>query len=253
MHNTPRQRYGNEVRFGAWDNFLVSPRTFYEQLGGGTNAWVSKDASLRTCSTLEARFRKLAKGLKPAEELALHRAFHTVGWELQERGDDSYGTIGDLRIEAWKTYITLDPQAAGMDPTVWWTDLAGLVVWDDYALTHQIETLHWLPLPTNLVDVVNRHLTALADTYDMVHLHQHAAGAMEQAAWLALAHQRHDRYVTLAQRLGPDKWIVVEQLASEARASGDRDLAAAVFAASDRPGIMQANLRRAAERTLGKR
>ena len=173
MHNTPRHKHGNEVRFGAWDNFPVSPRTFYEQLAGGTDRWVSKDASQRTCSALERRCRKLAKGLNPAEELALHRAFHTVWCELQERGDDSYGAIGDLRSEAWKTYITLNPQAASMDPAVWWTDLADLVVWDDYALTHQIETLHWLPLPTNLIDVIDRHLTALADTYDSVHLHQH--------------------------------------------------------------------------------
>lgn len=60
------------------------------------------------------------------DRLALYRAFHTVGIELAERIDDSYGVVGELREEAYHRYLGIDWRATGIDPTDYRSDLCEL-------------------------------------------------------------------------------------------------------------------------------
>lgn len=88
-------------------------------------------------------------GLGERERLALHRSFHTAGLELADRADDSYGVVGELRREAWHSYLRLDWRATGMAPEHYWADLCDLVVFEVYALEYQEETLPWTRVPAN--------------------------------------------------------------------------------------------------------
>jgi hypothetical protein len=63
--------------------------------------------------------------------------------ELADRADDSHGNVGQLRRDAWHTYLGLDWQAAGMRAEDSRADLCDLVVFEGYALGYQEETLPW--------------------------------------------------------------------------------------------------------------
>src|SRR5207244_3130846 len=98
-------------------------------------AHISKGRSFSVVRRLEERLRVMDDaGLGAAERLALYRAFHTAGLELADRADDSYGIVGELRREAWRTYVDLDWAGTGMAAEDYWADLCDLVVFEDYAL-----------------------------------------------------------------------------------------------------------------------
>ena len=77
------------------------------------------------------------------QRLGLYRAFHTAGLELQDRADDSFGNVGELRERAWGTYLGLDWRSTAMAPDDYWADLCELVVWEGLGLGYRDQPGPW--------------------------------------------------------------------------------------------------------------
>jgi len=125
----------------------------------------------------------------------------------------------------------------------YWADLCELVVFDDYALDYQDETLPWTRVPAGQAELVERLLLSLEAECRTHHLDYPAEEARRQLAWLAVARRRFFRYVEVAGRLGSDHWREIEALADSALRSSRRELAVEVFRAADQPGWHRARLR----------
>ncbi len=245
MRETPRVRLDRRARYGHWDRFPVDPDRWYEKLAGRKPAVrVSKGRSFAVTRELRerlARYDGPRRGL--ADRLGLYRAFLTVGVELAERGDDSYGNIGELRRDTFGTYLAIDSAAAGMKPEHYWQDLCEVLVSEVYALTYEHETLPFQRVPAGHADMIEQILLTLADEWCAAYQDYQADEALELIAWLHIAGRRYTRYVDAAARLGSNHWQPIEALATSALAGGRRDLAVDVFRAADAPGWHREHLR----------
>lgn len=103
MRDTPGARLERRARYWHWDSFPVNPDRWYEKLAGRRSPTdVLKGRSFAVTRQLRERLARHDKTCRgDADRLALYRAFRTIGIELAERGDDSYGNIGELRLEAF--------------------------------------------------------------------------------------------------------------------------------------------------------
>jgi hypothetical protein len=125
----------------------------------------------------------------------------------------------------------------------YWADLCDLVVFEEYALDYEEETLPWARMPAGQAGLVERLLLSLEAECRMHYLDYQVERAQQQLAWLAVARRRFRRYVEAASRLGTDHWREIEALAGSALRAGRRELAVEVFRAADRPGWHQRRLR----------
>ena len=255
MRETPRVRLERRARHGHWHRFPVNPAGWYEKLAGRRSAaHVSKGRSFTVTRQLRERLdRHDGPRQRLADRLALYRAFHTVGLELAERADDSYGNIGELRFDAFRTYLAIDWAATGMAPEHYWQDLCELLVSEVYALTHQHETLPFRRVPAGQADLVEAILLGLAEEWRAAYQDYQADEALALIAWLHIAGQRYSRYVDAAVRVGSDDWRPIVALAESALAGGQRDLAVEVFRAADTPGWHRAHLRKRCLALTGQR
>lgn len=156
MRDTPSARLQRRALYGHWDRFPVNPDRWYEKLAGRRPApYVPKGRTFALTRQLGERLARLDGPRRTqADRLAIYRAFHTVGVELAERGDDSHGTIGELRREAFRTYLDIDWTAAGMKPEHRWQDLCELLVSEVYALSYKHETLAFRHVPAGQADLI---------------------------------------------------------------------------------------------------
>ncbi|MCA1678398.1 MAG: hypothetical protein LC777_05335, partial [Actinobacteria bacterium] len=67
---------------------------------------------------------------------------------------------------------------------------------------------------------------------------------LQNIAHLHVAHGRLTRFTAIAARLGSDHWRPIVAMAEAALAHGREDVARAVFASADQPGMQQDFLRR---------
>ena len=245
MRETPSARLRRRALYGHWDRFPVNPDRWYEKLAGRRSAThVPKGRTFALTRQLGERLARL-DGPRGAEgdRLALYRAFHTVCVELAERGDDSYGNIGELRLEAFRTYLDIDCAAAGMEPEHRWQDLCELLVSEVYALTYKNETLAFRHVPAGHADMVEEILLGLADEWRAAYQDYQVAEALQQVAWLHIAGRRYSRYASVAHRLGSEHWMPIVALAESATTAGRKELAIEVFRAADQPGMHRDHLR----------
>lgn len=247
MRVTPRSRLVERARFGHWPVFPVSPTGWYSRLcGAGSSAgFVTKGSSFAVCRRLGDRLAgcdRAALGID--ERLALYRAFHTLGLELADRADDSYGVIGELRVDAFRTYVSIDWAAAGVQATDFWQDLCELLVAEPYALTHREETLAFERVRDEHTEVVEAILRRLAAEWRAAYQDFGGEQAEQLVAWLHVAGRRYERYVDTARALGSRAWMPIVALAESALSAGDAALAVAVFRAADQPGAHREYLRR---------
>src|SRR5439155_23997921 len=128
-----------------------------------------------------------------AERLALFRAFHTAGLELADNADDSYGMVGDLRVDAFAIYVEIDWAAAGMPDEAYWQDLCELLVWEPYSLTWQNESLPFKRAKAAHAELIEKILFSLADEHRSAHLDRHADEALALVARLHIAARRYRR------------------------------------------------------------
>jgi hypothetical protein len=244
MRETPAALLVRRARFGYWDHFPVNPNRWYDKLAGRRPATgVAKGGSFGVIERLRNRLDRLDGPRRGgADRLALYRAFHTVGLELAEDGDDSYGVIGELRFEAFSTYVKIDWADAGIEPAHYWQDLCELLVSEVYALTHRNETVPFVRVPAGQAEMIETILLGLADEYRAAYQEYQADEALQLIAWLHMAGHRYTQYVSVAQRIGSDHWIPIVALAESAAAAGRTDLAVDVFRAADRPGRHRGHL-----------
>ena len=245
MRDTPAARLDRRARVGSWDRFPINPDRWYDKLAGRRPAThVPKGRTFALTRQLGERLERF-DGPRRAlpDRLALYRAFHTVGIELAARGDDSYGNIGELRLDAFRTYLGIDWAAAGMTPEHYWQDLSELLVSEVYALTHKRETLPFQHVPAGQGEMIEAILLGLAEEWRSAYHDYQADEALELIAWLHIAGRRYTRYVDAALRLGSDRWQPIVALAESALTAGLTDLAVEVFRAADRPGWHRDHLR----------
>ncbi len=247
MVETPRVRLVRRARYGRWNAFPVNPGLYYKSFRRHVEVkdQISKYKSFTAVDRVEERLRSLDQpSLTAAQRLALYRAFHTAGLELADRTDDSHGNVGQLRRDAWHTYLGLDWQATGLRAEDYWADVCYLVVFEDYGLDYQEETVAWQRVPAGQAELIEGFLLSLASECRSHYLDYQAEEALQQLAWLAVAGRRFSRYVEAAARLGSDHWMPIEAMAKSALRSRRRELAVEVFRAADRPGFHQQHLRR---------
>ena len=246
MVETPRVRLVHRARYGRWSAFQVDPACYYASFRRHVEVkdHISKYKSFTTVDRVEERLRSLDKpSLNPTHRLALYRAFHTAGLELADRTDDSHGNVGQLRRDAWHTYLGIDWQTTGLQAEDYWADVCDLVVFEPYAVDHQEETLPWRQVPAGQAELIEGLLLDLAAECRSHYLDCQTEEALQQLAWLAVAGRRFSRYVDAAARLGSDHWMPIEAMAESALRSGRQELAVEVFRAADRPGFHQRHLR----------
>ena len=245
MRDTPSVVLDRRARYGHWDRFPVNPDLWYGKLAGRRPSIdVSKGRSFAVTRQLQQRLARFDGPRRAvADRLALYRAFLTVGVELAERGDDSYGNIGELRLDAFKTYLSIDWAATGSEPEHYWQDLCELLVTEVYALTYQHETLPFQHVAAGQAELIEAILLALADEHRAAYQDYQADEAMELVAWLHIAGRRYTHYTDAARRLGSDHWMPIVALAESALSARRHDLAVAVFAAADQPGRHRDHLR----------
>lgn len=246
MHQTPRVQLERRARYGHWEQFPVNPSRWYDKLAGRRPAThVSKGRTFSLTRQLQDRLARYdGPRREPADRLALYRAFQTVGVELAERGDDSYGNIGELRLDAFTDYLRIDWAAAGMAPEHWWQDLCELLVSEVYALTHQHDTLPFQHVPAGQAELVEAILLGLADEWRSGYQDYQADEALQLVAWLHIAGRRYTHYTDAARRLGSDHWMPIVSLAESALSANRHELAVDVFRAADRPGMHRDHLRK---------
>jgi hypothetical protein len=245
MRDTPRARLEQRARYGHWPLFPINPDRWYEQLAGRRPpTHMPKGGTFAVTRQLRERLVRHDKTCRDdSGRLALYRAFHTVGLELADRGDDSYGNIGELRLAAFTTYLGIDWAAAGMDPAHRWQDLCELLVSEVYALTYQHETLAFQQVAAGQAELVEAILLSLADEYRAAYQNYQADEALELIAWLHIASRRYTHYADAARRLGSERWMPVVALAESALGAGRHNLAVDVFRAADQPGMHHEHLR----------
>jgi len=255
MFETPRVRLERRARYGHWDQFPVNPDRWYDMLAGRRPAThVPRGRTFDLTRQLQERLaRHDGPRRETADRLALYRAFQTVGVEFAERGNDSYGNIGDLRLEAFKAYLQIDWAATGMAPEHRWQDLCELLVAEVYALTYQHDTLPFQHVPAGQAELVETILLGLAEEWHAAYQDHQADEAVQLVAWLHIAGRRYTRYVDAAGRLGSDHWMPIVALAESALAASRHNLAIDVFRAANRPGMHQAHLRRRCLQSTGVR
>jgi len=246
MVQTPRQRFRDRARFGRWPAFPSDPAGCFEKFRPTVDRkdFVTKGKTFAMVSRLEQRLADLDGPRRTlVDRLALYRAFHTAGLELADAADDSYGNVGQMRTEAWLTYLDIDWRATGIDPAAYWQDLCELLCWEPYGLDHEHETAWFGSATVDDVALIEGILLGLDSEYRGHVLDWEADEAIQALADLYLATTSRERYVMAARRLGSRWWRPIEAMAESMIASGNMNGAVSVFRAADQPGWHRDHLR----------
>lgn len=247
MLDTPRRRLEQRARYGHWSTFPSDPAPFFERFRPTVDRkdFVTKGKTFSIATRLENRLADLDGPRRSLpDRLALYRAFHTAGLEIADAADDSYGTIGETRTEAWEAYLHIDWRSTGMDPTYYWQDLCELRIWEPYGLGFRAEDAWFRSARTDDVPIVESILLAVEAEHRGALLDHHADAALEALADLYVATQSRDRYAMAARRLGSRSWRPIEAMARSHLAAKDRAGAIAVLKAADQPGFQRELLRK---------
>ena len=246
MLDTPRRQLERRSRYGHWPMFPTDPTAFFERFRPTVerSGFVSKGKSFAIASRLEKRLAELDGPRRSLpDRLALYRAFQTAGLEFAEAVDDSYGVVGEMRATAWRTYLSIDWRATGMDPTAYWQDLCELRIWEPYGVDYEAQSAWFASARRDDVPIVEAILLGLEVEHRAAVLDYHADEALEALADLYLATRSRERYATTARRLGSRAWRPIEAMARSELAAKNPAGAVAVFAAADQPGHHQVHLR----------
>jgi hypothetical protein len=147
--------------------------------------------SFTACQQLGERFRRYDGSRRGvADRLALYRAFQTVAVEFAECSDDFYGNIGDLRFDAFETYVSIDWASTDLAAEHYWQDLCEMLVSLVYALTVERETLPFPRADAGQAEMIETVLVGLAQEHRAAYQNFQADQALELIAWLHLAGSR---------------------------------------------------------------
>lgn len=145
----PAVRLKARAQSGYWPRFPVSPVAYAQRLYMPVKAkpFFSGMATSGLAIRLERLIARVDKPpLPPPQRLALFRAAATVFVLAMDRGDDSYGGLGQAFKWAWIEYLGIPLDAAGIATGVFYRDLVEFVVWEDYGFVRDM-TPYFAGLP----------------------------------------------------------------------------------------------------------
>ena len=147
MRYPPSQRLEARARYGWWPEFPRSPQEPHDRLV----ALLGLDRHCRSTAAADGwATRSLAGDLAEAAllletgdgagTLAVRRAMLTIGLDLAESCDDSYGYLGYVIGEALEAYADTDWRSAGLPPGVFWPDFLEIATMlGNYGVLHRRE------------------------------------------------------------------------------------------------------------------
>ena len=158
-----RDRLEARARYGWWPEFPRSPQEPHDRLV----ALLGLDRHCRSAATADGwATRSLAGDLAEAAlsletgdgpgTLAVRRAMLTIGLDLAECCDDSYGSLGHVVGEALETYAGTDWRSAGLSPEVFWPDFLEIATMlGNYGVLHcrEVELFRRAGVAPDLDDV----------------------------------------------------------------------------------------------------
>jgi hypothetical protein len=249
------------ARCGWWPGFPDSPREPHDRLV----ALLNLDGHCRSAETadgwathslaydLAEAARLLETGDGPAT-LAVRRAMLTIGLDLMEYCDDSYGALGDVIGEALEAYAGTDWRSAGVSPRVFWPDFLEIVTMlANYGVVHRREAeLFRLSGVAPDLDAVCEVAAGLHADYVAARMTWHADEARVLNVHAIVAAAALDRFETTAQQLGSASWIACEAMVQAALAHGRVDVAQQTLDAADVPGLHREWVRKRRAELTGK-
>lgn len=248
MRNPPSLRLENRARSGWWPRFPSSPQQPHDQL-------VTLLHLDRHCRSRRAEdgwaTRNLAYDLAEAAglletgdgpgTLAVRRAMLTIGLDLNENCDDSYGGLGDVVGEALEIYAGTDWRSTGVAPTVFWPDFLEIATMlSNYgALNRREAKLLHLAGAAHDLDVVRDTAAALHADYLAARMTHHADEIRTLHAHAVVTAGALDRFETTAQQIGSTSRVVLETMVAAALDRDRVDVARRTLDAADVPGRHQ--------------
>lgn len=133
--------------------------------------------------------------------LAVRRAVLTIGLDLVECCDDSYGHLGDVINEALDAYAGTDWRSAGVPPTVFWPDFLEIfTMLSNYSIMHsrEADVFRRAGVAQDLDDVVGA-ATGLHADYTAARMSWEASLVRELYAHAIIAADAPDRLATHGQ------------------------------------------------------
>jgi hypothetical protein len=250
-HKTPAMREPPRVRLraralrGYWPRFPVSPArvepVFREVV---PRDFCSERATFGLARRLEAALDgALRRSARPAEHLAVQRAFLTAAIDAFDCADDSCGVLGDLCRDRFPDYFTVPWREARLLPEVYYRDFLEWATWEDYGLTSDLLQPFFRAVAKEHVPLVDRILRELRVELVAADLEYQAERALTLRADLHVAKRRVGAFVDLALEMGSREWQRITTMAEAALRQRRRDLALAIFAAADQPGFHRERLR----------
>jgi len=240
MQILPAERFCDIALRGLWAPFPVSPQPFYEQLRAKFN-WrrcYEEDASWGLAKKLDAATEaacKLNDKEKFAEALAALRATLTVTIELVQIADDSFGCIGQSFEDAFKHYLALPRQKAGIPSEGFLTDLLELLIFEDYGFTYGHTDGFFATVTDEEGDFCQTYLRERISVLSFWDLEHQAEDALSIIGQIAAEQKRFDSFEPLAGEMGSREWQRIIRLADAAVRARKRDLADRVFQAALKP------------------
>lgn len=241
MRSTPRKKGFEFALHGYWDDFPISPRPYAEEIAANFNShkFYTERESFSISRRLDRYItegKKLAVRGDHAEALAMLRAVLTETIQVMGFADDSCGAIGDSFHAAFREYLALDNEAAGIDETVFLHDLLTLLIWEDYGFTYNQTYGYFGKLSQEQGQICLDFLRQQIEHLKAEDLDYQAQEALTLLGQVACEQGRYELFIALAREMKSDHWRRILLLADTAVKARKRDLAKLVFEAALQPG-----------------
>jgi hypothetical protein len=245
MIETPRWQREQRAMYGFWAHFPISPAAFADAIAAifKPGKLYEEDDSFKLERKLTAFLKRFEQKLDQAGLFALYRAYLTVVLDKMNQVDDSYGVIGQCYENVFGAYFQLDRGDLQMPHEIFFQDLLDLLIWEDYGFTYRNQPDFFASLTEQDVPVVEailrqewRELSELELTYT-------SEKALTMLGLLYAQQKMFDRYLDITRQMGTREWQRITRLSEAAEASGQYNLALAVYEVSLGPGWHEKYLR----------
>jgi len=257
MKVSPRKRLERRAKDGYWKMFPVNPEKYADDLMSIVDeyGYCGESQGTRLAWDLGDCWRTLTKkaARSPKNLLALHRAMLTACLSAQEQADDSFGEIGMVFSDAIRQYAVVPWEQAKMDPEVLIRDAVEFATWEDYGQGDELEAI-FRKLDKRHGDLALRifdETVAELEHYGV--LDYQVRESLGFKSVVLIAHRRFDEFVPLATKLGSSAWRPIVKMAEAAMNAKKSDLALAIFAAANQPGMQREYLAEQCVKITGKK
>ncbi len=250
MIETPRWQREKRAMHGYWEHFPVSPAAYADGIAAifKPGKLYEEDESFKLERRLTAFLEQYEDKVDEASLFALYRAYLTVLLDKMNQVDDSYGVIGQGYESVFEAYYQLDRANLALTPEIFFQDLLELLIWEDYAFTYQKQPDFFASLAEQDVPLVEAILRQEWHELAEMELTYKSEKALTMLGLLYAQQKMFDRYLEIARQMGSREWQRVTRLSEAAEASGQNDLALAVYEASLGPGRHERYLRESYEK-----